>query len=74
MRVIAKKGWLRRQTIELRHEKVEGLSLDQGILDRLFDRGSLILNGTGGSKEKVQYISSPLNFRKQVMEAIGQKS
>lgn len=74
MRVIAKKGWLRRHAIELRHEKVEGLSLDQGILDRVFNRGSLVLNGTGGSKERVYSISNPLNFRKQAMEAIGQKS
>jgi uncharacterized membrane protein YdbT with pleckstrin-like domain len=47
-RVIAKTGFIRRDTVELRLEKVEGLNINQGIIGRIFNYGTVIVSGTGG--------------------------
>jgi len=69
-RVIYKSGFIRRNTIELNHAKVESFHVDQGILGRLLDYGTLTINGTGGGKTPINDIDSPLAFRKKAMEAI----
>lgn len=71
MRVIVKTGLISRNTIELNHRNVESLSLDQGIIGRIFDFGSLNLNGTGTGTSTIPWIENPLEFRKQVLEIIS---
>ncbi len=75
-RVIAKFGFIRRKTIELSHNKVESFNVDQGIFGRVFNFGTLGINGTGGQKTPIPKICQPLDFRKMAMIAIetGQKS
>ena len=46
-RVIAKFGLIRRRTIELLHTKVEGLSVDQRILGRILNFGTVIVQWHG---------------------------
>ncbi|HDR8786385.1 TPA: PH domain-containing protein, partial [Escherichia coli] len=48
-RVIAKVGFIRRNTVELRIDKVESLGIHQGILGRIFNYGSIVIKGTGGT-------------------------
>jgi uncharacterized membrane protein YdbT with pleckstrin-like domain len=69
-RVILKTGLIRRDTLELNHSKVESFHVEQGILGRLFDFGTLIINGTGGGKTPIRNIEAPLEFRKKAMTAI----
>jgi len=69
-RVIAKMGLIRRNTVELNHSKVESFNVDQSILGRIFGFGTLIINGTGGGKTPIPSIDSPLEFRRNAMEAI----
>ena len=69
-RVIAKMGFIRRNTIELNHSKVESINVHQGIFGRIFDFGTLVINGTGGGKTPIPSIDSPLDFRKNAMQAI----
>ena len=69
-RVIAKVGFIRRNTIELNHSKVESINVDQSIFGRMFDFGTLVINGTGGGKTLIPSIDSPLEFRKNAMQAI----
>ncbi len=69
-RVIAKVGFIRRNTIELNHSKVESINVEQGIFGRIFDFGTLVINGTGGGKTPIPSIDSPLEFRKNAMQAI----
>ena len=38
-RVIVKAGFVKRTTLELNHNRVEGLSVNQGIIARLFNAG-----------------------------------
>lgn len=70
-RVIAKVGFVKRDTIELNHSKVESFNVDQSILGRIFGFGTIVINGTGGGKTPIPEIDSPLDFRRAAMGVIG---
>lgn len=65
-RIIAKSGLIRRNTIELKVNRVESLGVDQGILGRILNFGSIVVKGTGGSHAPIPYIARPMEFRQQV--------
>lgn len=69
-RVIIKVGVLRRKSLEILLNKVEGVSVDQGILGRVLGYGNIIVNGTGSTKEPFKSIADPLEFRRRVQEQI----
>jgi uncharacterized membrane protein YdbT with pleckstrin-like domain len=68
-RVIAKFGFIQRQTVELNIGKVESIQVHQGIFGRMFNYGSLVISGGGNPQAPVPGISNPLGFRKAFMEA-----
>jgi|ERR1044071_2736813 uncharacterized membrane protein YdbT with pleckstrin-like domain/ribosomal protein L40E len=65
-RVVIKTGVIRRHTLELLLAKVEGIGVDQTIFGRMLNMGSIVVIGTGGSKEEFAKIANPLEFRHQV--------
>lgn len=65
-RIIAKSGLIRRNTIELKANRVESLGVDQGVLGRIFNFGSITVKGVGGSNAPIPYIARPMEFRQQV--------
>lgn len=65
-RIIAKTGLIRRNTIELKVNRVESLGVNQSILGRIFNFGSIVVKGVGGSNAPIPFISKPLEFRQQV--------
>jgi uncharacterized membrane protein YdbT with pleckstrin-like domain len=69
-RVIAKFGLIRRRTVELLHQKVEGLTVDQSIFGRLLGFGTVVVNGTGSGRTPVPHITKPLEFRKSALETV----
>ena len=71
-RVIAKYGFISRQTIELNINKVESIQVDQGILGRIFDFGSLHISGAGNPQAPILGISDPMSFRRVFMETQDQ--
>jgi uncharacterized membrane protein YdbT with pleckstrin-like domain len=68
-RVIIKVGWVKRRTLETMLGKVEALEVEQGVLGRMFNFGTITVTGTGGTQETFDRIGSPLEFRKQVQAA-----
>ena len=68
-RIIVKYGFIRRQTIEINLSKAESIQVDQGILGRLFDFGTLVISGTGTSHAPLTSIAEPMAFRKAFIEA-----
>ena len=68
-RVIAKSGLIQRRTIEMFLEKIESIQVDQSVLGRLFDFGSVIISGTGVHSAPFRNISDPLALRKNFMMA-----
>ena len=71
-RVIAKFGFISRRTVEININKIESLQVDQGVLGRIFNFGTLLISGTGVSQAPILGISKPLEFRKAFMEAQDQ--
>lgn len=67
-RVVAKFGWIRRRTVELNHNMVESITVDQGLMGRVFNFGTLTIRGTGGGQTPVPTIAHPLEFRRVVTE------
>ena len=69
-RIISKSGLIQRQTMEMFLGKVESIQVDQSILGRIFNFGSITISGTGGDKSPIRSISDPLQFRKAFMAAV----
>ncbi|MCH7947447.1 MAG: PH domain-containing protein [candidate division Zixibacteria bacterium] len=70
-RVIVKVGFIRRNSLEVLLNKVEGIQVNQGILGRILGYGSITVTGTGGTKDPFHKIAAPLEFRKKVQEQIA---
>jgi uncharacterized membrane protein YdbT with pleckstrin-like domain len=66
-RVVLKVGVLKRRTTEMVLRRVETVSVQQGAWARLNDYGTVLLVGTGGSREAFVGIARPLAFREAVM-------
>ena len=69
-RVIAKFGFIRRSTVELSLSKVESFHVEQSILGRMLDFGTLIIKGSGGTSTPIPSIAQPLKFRSAALVAI----
>ena len=68
-RVIAKFGFISRRTIEININKVESIQVDQGVLGRIFNYGTLVVSGAGNPQAPIPGISDPIQFRKAFVEA-----
>lgn len=69
-RIIAKSGFIRRQTIEIFLSKIESVSVYQSILGRIFNYGTVTVIGTGGTKGSFQGIANPIEMRKKIYQMI----
>jgi uncharacterized membrane protein YdbT with pleckstrin-like domain len=65
-RVIVKVGFISRRTIEINMSKVESVEVNQDIFARMFNYGTIVVIGTGGTKEPFDLINDPLAFRRAV--------
>ena len=70
-RIITKRGFISRDTVEMNLTKVESLHVSQGILGRMLNYGDVTVVGTGASLEPMRGIASPLEFRKKLGEIAG---
>jgi uncharacterized membrane protein YdbT with pleckstrin-like domain len=70
-RVLVKVGLVRRHSLELLLQKVEGIGVDQGILGRILGYGTITVSGTGGTREAFRMIANPLEFRRQVQASLS---
>jgi uncharacterized membrane protein YdbT with pleckstrin-like domain len=71
-RVLAKVGWLHRRSSEVLLSKIESIQVDQGIGGRMLDYGTLVVTGTGGTREGLIGIESQFEFYKRVQMRIAQ--
>jgi uncharacterized membrane protein YdbT with pleckstrin-like domain len=65
-RIVYKRGFIKRHTVELNMDKVESVDVDQSVLGRLLDYGDITIRGTGIGIEPLRGIGSPLDFRNHV--------
>tara|TARA_B100000768_G_C11024176_1_gene267363 strand:- start:94 stop:522 length:429 start_codon:yes stop_codon:yes gene_type:complete len=67
-KIIAKFGFISRNTIELLLPKIESVQVNQSILGRIFGYGSIVASGAGNPQAPVAGITQPIEFRKKFME------
>jgi uncharacterized membrane protein YdbT with pleckstrin-like domain len=65
-RIIYKRGFIRRHTIEMNMDKVESVDVDQSVWGRILNYGTVVVHGTGGDLEPLRRIDSPIRFRSGV--------
>ncbi|MGO9514828.1 MAG: PH domain-containing protein [Steroidobacteraceae bacterium] len=70
-RILIKVGLIRRHSLELLLQKVEGIGVDQGFLGRVLGYGTITVSGVGGTHEAFRMISNPLEFRRQVQASLA---
>lgn len=70
-RVLIKVGVIRRHSVEILLEKVEGIGVSQTVPGRLLNFGSIDVTGTGGTRETFHEISNPMEFRRQVQARVS---
>lgn len=68
-RIIVKRGFVRRDTIEINLVKVESLQVEQNLLGRLLNFGDIVISAGGGPMAPVTGIANPLEFRKLFNQA-----
>jgi uncharacterized membrane protein YdbT with pleckstrin-like domain len=67
-RIIIKTGFIARNTFEMNLSKIESVNVDQSVMGRIFNFGSMTIIGSGGTRETFHKISKPLKFRKAFQE------
>jgi uncharacterized membrane protein YdbT with pleckstrin-like domain len=68
-RVIAKFGFISRDTIEINLARIESVQVSQTVMGRLLDYGTIVFSGAGTPQATIPSIASPLEFRKAVVGA-----
>ena len=68
-RLIVKRGFIRRSTIEINIHKVESIQIDQEMIGRLLNYGTLVISGTGTSHAPITGVAEPMAYRKAFIEA-----
>jgi uncharacterized membrane protein YdbT with pleckstrin-like domain len=66
MRVVHKTGFIRRRTFEMALDKVESVDVNQSILGRILNYGSVTIKGVGEGNETIPTIGAPLDFRNHI--------
>lgn len=69
-RIIIKKDWIRRLSLEMYLNRIESIFVYQSTLGKLLNYGTITIVGVGGTKEHFDYISKPLEFYKQILKQI----
>jgi uncharacterized membrane protein YdbT with pleckstrin-like domain len=69
-RVLSKTGFVERESDETLLSKVEGVSVDQGILGRMLGFGTVTITGSGGTEDYFTRISHPLELRRQIQNQV----
>jgi DNA-directed RNA polymerase subunit RPC12/RpoP/membrane protein YdbS with pleckstrin-like domain len=69
-RVLMKCGFINRRSVEIMLTKIESITVNQGILGRILDFGTIIVGGTGGTKDPFHNIAAPLEFRQKIQMEI----
>jgi membrane protein YdbS with pleckstrin-like domain/predicted RNA-binding Zn-ribbon protein involved in translation (DUF1610 family) len=69
-RVVAKLGFIERESLETLLSKIEAIGVDQGVVGRMLGYGTITITGTGGTEESFPKIADPLEFRRQIQSQV----
>jgi uncharacterized membrane protein YdbT with pleckstrin-like domain len=69
-RVTVKVGLLSRSTEEMMLGRIESIMVDQTLMGRMMNYGTITLRGVGGTPDPFPNIAHPLEFRRQVQHQL----
>lgn len=64
--VVLHTGFLVRNTLDIPLNKIESIDIRRTLLGSLFHYGTLVITGTGGSRQWVNYLDKPLTCRRYI--------
>jgi len=70
-RIIVSKGVVERKTEEIVLKNIESVLVDQGLLGRMLDYGTVTVRGTGTTFEPFSHVAHAMELRRQVQEQIA---
>jgi tetratricopeptide (TPR) repeat protein len=70
-RILGKRGFINRTSLELLLTKAEAIHVSQGLLERLFGSGTITVVGSGGTKNSFGYMSNASQIRSTIQEQIS---
>jgi membrane protein YdbS with pleckstrin-like domain len=73
-KIVAKYGFISRNTVEILLTKIESIQVHQGIFGRIFNYGTLVVSGSGLPQAPIKGISDPMIFRRRFVEIQEQAS
>ena len=59
-----------RQTLDLSLSKIESIDVRQSILGTVLHYGSLVITGTGGTRQYINYLNKPLTCRRYIEQML----
>ncbi|TAL64275.1 MAG: PH domain-containing protein [Legionella sp.] len=72
-RVIIRTGVIVRQTVDVALNKIETMDIRQSILGSIFQYGTLIIIGTGGSRQLINFLQRPLTCRRYIEQLMNEQ-
>ena len=69
-RVTVKVGLMSRSTEEMMLTRIESIMVDQSLMGRMMNYGTITLRGVGGTPDPFPNIAHPLEFRRQVQHQL----
>jgi uncharacterized membrane protein YdbT with pleckstrin-like domain len=70
--VIFQSGFFVQQTIDIPIRKIESIDVRQTLLGTMFNYGHIIITGSGGTKQVMGPIASPLTCRRYIEQFLHQ--
>jgi uncharacterized membrane protein YdbT with pleckstrin-like domain len=66
LRVIYAQGFIQRRSVEVNMDKIESVDVDQSVLGRLLNYGTVTIHGTGTTLEPLRNVDRPIEFRNEI--------
>ncbi len=70
-RVLMKTGWIQRNSLDIFLNRIEAVQVEQSIPGRFLNYGTLVIVGTGGTKDPFLYVPDPFNFQKKIQQQVS---
>lgn len=73
-RVILNSGWINKTTTEIIPEKIESITVEQGLFGKMYGFGNVYIHGLGGTQDPIMYTSEPFELKQTIQNMIQTKS
>lgn len=70
--VILRTGIIVRQTVDIPLSKIESIDIRQSILGSLLHYGAVVITGTGGTRQVINYLDKPLTCRRYIEQLMNE--